>query len=170
VREPEPPEGEEGIAWLLVTTLPAESAAEAQAVVATYERRWTIERLHRVLKSGLRVERFQLDDIASLQNALAICWVVAWQILRLTEVARLQPEAAAAEWLAPAEMGVLTATFGRAPKTLREALRLVAKFGGWPGATRAAFPGTDVLWRGFRDLAVAVKVWRLARQETRASP
>jgi hypothetical protein len=37
-----------------------------------------------------------------------------------------------------------------------DARRLVAKFGGWPGATRKQDPGTDVLWRGFHDLWVAV--------------
>jgi hypothetical protein len=163
VREPSPPAGEEGISWLLLTTLPAGTPDAAQAVVEAYERRWIIERLHRVLKSGLRVERFQVDDAASLQNVLAVCWVVAWQLLRLTEVARREPEAPAEAWLAPEERAVLGAQFGRVPRTLAEALRLVARFGGWPGATRKMMPGTDVLWRGFRDLAVAVRVWRLAR-------
>jgi hypothetical protein len=162
VREIDPPEGVEPLTWLLLTTLEAGTATSALQVVEIYRRRWQIEGLHRVLKSGLRVERLQIDDKASLMNALALHFVVAWRILQLTYQARVTPEVAPDAWLHPSELAVLTAHFHRPPSTLREALQLVARYGGWPGATRAAMPGAEVLWRGFRDLAVAVRAWESA--------
>jgi hypothetical protein len=170
VRELDPPAGETALAWLLLTTLDAGSAGGALLVVQTYAKRWGIERLHRVLKSGLRVERYQVDDVTSLQNILSLSWVVAWRILQLTEVVRATPEVPPEAWLGDSELAVLTAKFGRRPTTVREALRLVAKFGGWPGATRKQDPGTDVLWRGFHDLAVAVATWDLARDTFSPTP
>jgi Transposase DNA-binding len=164
VRELEPPEGEAGLFWLLLTTLDAGTAEGAAEGVAIYRLRWKIEGLHRVLKSGLRVERFPIDDAASLQNALALCFVVAWRLLRLRDQARATPEAPVGAWLTESEQEVLTAKFGSAPQTLHEAVRRVAQLGGWPGASRRTLPGTEVLWRGLRDLAVAVEIWTLAKQ------
>jgi Transposase Tn5 dimerisation domain len=163
VRELSPPEGEAGLCWLLLTSLRASTAEQVETVVAIYRLRWRVEELHRVLKSGLKVEAFQIDDAASLMNALAICFVVAWRILALTQQVRTTPEAPASEWLSQSECEVLTAKFGKPPTTLREALRRVAQFGGWPGATKKMEPGTGVLWRGLRELAVAVEIWDLAK-------
>jgi hypothetical protein len=162
-REKSPEPGVEAIKWLLITSLPAGTEEAARFVIETYERRWTIERVHRVLKSGLGVEKYQIDDVDSLKNALAVSWVVAWRVLQLTEAARAEPDAPADAWLEPEELEVLRAEYGKPPETLREAVRMVAKFGGWPGATRKAMPGTDVLWRGLRDLSVAVRAWRRAK-------
>jgi hypothetical protein len=163
VRELAPPAGEEGLCWLLLTSLRASTPQEAEAVVELYRLRWRVEELHRVLKSGLRVESFQIDDADSLMNALTVCFVVAWRLLALTQQARATPEAPASEWLSASECQVLAAKFGKPPSTLREALRRVAQFGGWPGATRKMEPGTGVLWRGLRDLALAAEVWDLAK-------
>ena len=164
VREIAPPEGTVGLFWLLLTSLEAKTAEQAAEVVAIYRLRFKIEGLHRVLKSGLRVEQFPIDDAASLMNALSLCFVVAWRLLLLRDQARATPDAPVQEWLSDREQEVLAAKFGQRPATLREAVRRVAQLGGWPGATRREEPGTDVLWRGLRDLAAAVEIWNLAKQ------
>src|SRR5713226_358338 len=87
-----PPPGEKAIEWLLITTTAATSGAAAGQMVRSYARRWLIERWHFTLKSGCRVERLQIDDAASLANALAVYGVVAWRLLWLTHLARTDPE------------------------------------------------------------------------------
>jgi hypothetical protein len=54
VEEVEPPEGVSPISWLLLTSLPVESWAEAVQIVEWYTRRWLLERFHYVLKSFSR--------------------------------------------------------------------------------------------------------------------
>jgi hypothetical protein len=162
VHELAPPTDAEALHWFLLTDLRAENPAEAQEIVAIYRLRWQIENLHRVLKSSLQVERCQVDDASSLMNVLALYLVVAWRTLQLTHQARVEPEAPATSWLSGTELAVLGAKFGTPPTTLREAVRLIARLGGWPGATRRKEPGTLVVSRGIRDLAVAAEIWDLA--------
>ena len=58
---PPPPKGTTPILWQLLTTLPVTSAAEALERVRWYAQRWQIEVLHKVLKSGCKVEQRQLE-------------------------------------------------------------------------------------------------------------
>ena len=43
VREPNPPEGEVAIHWILLTTLPIATDEQIAAIVAAYKIRWNIE-------------------------------------------------------------------------------------------------------------------------------
>lgn len=45
---------------------------------------------------------------------------------------------------------------------LREAIRLVAKFGGFLGRKSDGEPGTETLWRGLQRLDGMTEGWRLA--------
>jgi hypothetical protein len=162
-REVDPPAGVSPLQWLLVTTLPAGTAAAAAEVVRLYGLRWKIERLHYVLKSGLKVEQLQIDDDASLKNALAGYYVVAWRLLYLTYRARLEPDLAASTCLSASELAVLAAKYGQAPRTLQEAIALVARLGGIRKSRRSAEPGVKALWEGIRDLERLVEGWELAR-------
>jgi hypothetical protein len=164
VREVAPPEQVTPLCWLLITTLPAQSAAAALEVAHLYRLRWSIERLHYVLKSGLQVERLQVDDADSLKRALAVYWVVAWRLLALTLSARSDPDAPAACWLSEAEQEVLAVKFGATPRTLREAMRAVARLGGWEGYPSAGEPGVKSLWQGLRDLERLADGWQMAKE------
>ena len=63
-QEIHPPEGQEPIEWLLITTLPIPAFADAQQIVLWYPFRWRIERFHYTVKTGgcygerLQWERF----------------------------------------------------------------------------------------------------------------
>jgi hypothetical protein len=164
VREVDPPENVEALSWLLITTLSAQTAPAAREVVNCYRLRWSIERLHYVAKSGLQVERLQLDDADSLKRALALYWVVAWRLLALTYWARSDPDAPAASWLSEAEQAVLAVKFGAGPRTMREAVRAVARLGGWEGYPSAGEPGVKSLWQGLRDLERLAQGWQMAKQ------
>ena len=163
-RELAPPAGEAGIEWVLLSTLPVLDGDTAGRLVQYYSRRWGIERLHFTLKSGLRVERLQFDDATSLQHALALCYVVAWRLLWLTYLARLEPEAPAESLLTLTEIQVLSAVSRRPVATRRDAIRAIARLGGFPGNPSAGEPGVKTLWLGLTQLGHLVQGWNLAQE------
>jgi hypothetical protein len=61
VREENPPRGEKGIEWTLLTTLPVANDDDVLTDIKWYGYRWLIERYHYVLKSGCGVEKLQLE-------------------------------------------------------------------------------------------------------------
>jgi hypothetical protein len=162
--EVEPPAGEAPIEWILVTTRAATSAEAACQMVRYYARRWVIERWHYTLKSGCRVERLQIDDAASLKNALAVYGVVAWRLLWMTHLARVAPEQPATAVVDLAERVVLEEATGRPVGTVREAVRAIAKLGGFAGTPAMGEPGVKSLWLGWRQLEAMVAGYRLALQ------
>ena len=68
-----------------------------------YARRWLIEDFHKALKTGLGVEKLQLQTAARLFAAVALLSVVALALVDLREKSRLEPDA-------PAELAGLTPT------------------------------------------------------------
>src|SRR5690606_23580125 len=79
VREDNPPEGEEAVEWVLVTTLPVGTLEQVRAVVEFYCVRWNIEILFRTLKSGCRIEHRRFEHIDRLLPCLALFLIVAWR-------------------------------------------------------------------------------------------
>jgi hypothetical protein len=156
--------GAKPIQWLLVTTRAVADAATAAQLVRYYACRWGIERWHYTLKVGLQVERLQIDDATSLQHALAVYGVVAWRLLWLTHWARQAPEQPAATLLEPDERAVLAQAQGRPVETVRQAVRAMARLGGFAGSPSEGEPGVKALWLGLRRLDAMVEGWRLAWQ------
>jgi hypothetical protein len=156
-----PPEGEEGICWVLIPTQRLEDAAQAAQQVRYDAKRWGIERLHYTLKSGLRAERLPSDDARSLTHCLAAYSIVAWRLLYLLQRARSEPEAPAAAVLTAAENAVLTAHSGRKVPTVRQAVVEIARLVGYEVYRTAPPPGVKRLWLGMRRLEGMVVAWRL---------
>ncbi|MGC8553861.1 MAG: IS4 family transposase, partial [Phycisphaerae bacterium] len=50
------------------------------------------------------------------------------------------------------------------PPPLQDAVRMVAKIGGHLGRKRDAEPGMTVMWRGWLQLYIAVRVFKRARR------
>jgi hypothetical protein len=169
VEEEAPPAGQKPVRWLLLTTLPVTSLAEAERLVLWYTRRWLIERYHYVLKSGCRLEELALETAARLRRALAVYAVVAWRLLWLTYAARLQPEASCAGVLGREEWEVLyrhaegKGEIPAEPPTLQQVVGWIARLGGFLGRKGDGAPGVKVLWRGLRRLQDLVRGWQLAK-------
>jgi hypothetical protein len=168
-QEREPPNPGTALHWVLLTTLPVESVGHALRIVGYYTRRWVIERLHYTLKSGLRVERLQIDDAHSLQHALGVCFVVAWHLLWLTHLAREQPDGDPTEMLPAEGVTLLEQATGQPITTRRAALRAIAKLGGFPGNPSAGEPGVKTLWLGWMCYTAMLDGWRLANRAAGAS-
>ena len=169
VQETQPPEGEEPIQWRLLTTLTVSTAADAGNCVHWYAQRWKIERYHYTLKSGCRIEELQLETLDRLHRALTVYCVVAWRLLYLTYMARMQPDAPCTGFLSDSEWQVLYCMTHRSrklppsPPNLQTAVIWIARLGGFLARKGDGFPGVQVLWRGYRRLQDMVATWDLLR-------
>jgi Domain of unknown function (DUF4338)/Transposase Tn5 dimerisation domain/Transposase DNA-binding len=161
------PEGAEPIEWRLLTTLAVESFEQACEKVAWYTQRWGIEVFHRTLKSGCRIEDRQLGHGDRLEACLAIDMVVAWRIYHMVKLGREVPELPCDVYFDEAEWKALVAYSTKNPVppeqalSLREAIRMVAKIGGFLGRKSDGEPGTETLWRGLQHLDLMTDVWRV---------
>ena len=122
--------------------------------VRWYAQRWQIEIIHKVLKSGCQVEQRQLETAARLQRVVAVDLIVAWRVLALCKAGRETPDGLASDWLNSAEWRALwcytneTTQCPRQAPTLRQAVRWIARLGGFLARRGDGEPGPIVLWRG----------------------
>jgi len=155
VHEPHPPPDGTPVEWLLVTTEPIESAAEAIRIVDLYRKRWTIEDLFKALKSGCSVQKREFENASALQNVLALSIPLAWHMLLLRSLAREEPTTPAQAVLTPTQLAVLQPASRKLPPrqrppptpTVREALLAIAALGGH--LSNNGEPGWLTLARGF---------------------
>lgn len=144
--------GIQRVCWTLLCTEPILDADAAWQMVQFYALRWQVERLHFTLKSGLRAEKLQFDDGASLMKALALLYVVAWRLLWMLHISRQEPQTPSAAILEPAALAVLNAVSRRTLKTASEALLEIGKLGGHEHYRKGPPPGIKSLWLGLRRL------------------
>jgi hypothetical protein len=156
----------EPIHWVLLTTMPVRAADEAAEMVHCYTRRWVIEEVHLVLKSGLRAEQLQFDDAHSLKNALAALYVIAWRVVQTRDLARFFPDAPAGELVTEEEQQILEAAEGRPLTTARDVARAIAHLGGFPRYRSAGEPGVRSLCACMQRLEAIIVGWRLAKQQS----
>jgi hypothetical protein len=172
--ERNPPPGVAPVRWLLLSTLTVRCFADAVRLIRWYARRWLIERYNFVLKSGCRAEKLQLETATRLERALATYAVVAWRLLWLTYAARRDPDAPCDGVLEPEEWRVLQGHGGQeptaTPPSLREAIGLVARLGGFLGRRADGVPGVQVIWRGLSRLQDLLTGYRLAIRQHRTPP
>lgn len=169
-----PPDVTKPLHWLLLTTLAVDNLEDARRIVRFYGYRWLIERFHHVLKSGgCDFEDSQLRSVEALHRLLGICSQVAWQLLWLTYQARDTPDAdctvalSTVEWQALMAFTTKSPTPPEQPPTLHEAVRAIAKLGGFIGRTSDGEPGVKVLWRGWIRLQDIVETWLLTHPPPR---
>ena len=162
VAEKNPPEGQEPIEWLLLTTLPAKDFEQAMRIVRAYTLRWLVEEFHRVLKSGCRIEALTLREGHALLAAIALYMVVAWRILYLRDLSRGCGELPDTWFFTKSETQALCLILKRAagndPPTLAESTAMVAKIGGYAARKSDAPPGAECLWRGLEKLHCYVEM------------
>ena len=106
IRESCPPKEGEAIEWLL-TTLPVQSAKDAEYILKAYSLRWQIKDWHRILKSGCAVEKIALTKVERIKRAVIINAVIAWRLATLTLMGRNTPELAAEALFSECELAML---------------------------------------------------------------
>lgn len=152
VREIDPPAGEVPVVWRLVTTEPVDTELQVAAVVDAYRQRWLIEEFFKVVKTGCKYQRLQLESLRALLIALAIESAVAWRLLLLRWAAQTSPTLEAEAVLSKEHVDLLCklrASRTSGPYTAmnaRDALFELAQLGGHIPNNGA--PGWLVLQRG----------------------
>jgi hypothetical protein len=160
-----PPEAER-VEWLLVSTKPLGDFAAALSAVEAYVERWKVERYHYTLKGGCQVEKLQLEHADRIERAVALYSIVAWRLLFVTYLTRTSPDLPCTvalnedEWKVLHRMAKPGKRLPSGPMSLREAVRQIARLGGFLGRRGDGEPGVKVLWRGFRRLSDFVLAYR----------
>lgn len=163
VREPNPPPDEPPVEWILVTTLPIETAKQVRIIVEYYCVRWSIEVFFRTLKSGCRVEERRFEDVERIFPYLAICLIVAWRILFVCRMGRDFPDLDCEAVFEPSEwkavwMAVQQKKPPRKAPRLAEMVHMVASLGGYV-ERRNSEPGVQTIWIGMQRMYDLAWAW-----------
>lgn len=164
VWESDAPDGVEALEWLLLTSVPVATLAEAWERVDWYRCRWIVEDYHMCLKTGCRIEQRELDTQVGLERLLGVLGLVAVYLLQLRELARLEPTRLAAT-VAPPDLVAVVATLAgvaTATLTVAQCWRLIAQRGGYLGRTGDGPPGWQTIWRGWVYVQTVLEGVRLA--------
>jgi len=152
------PEDDDPVEWFLLTTCDVSTPEQALQILGWYSLRWRIEDWHRVLKSGCEIEKLQHKTAERLKRSVAINLVTAWRIMLLTLLGRECPQLPAEVLFSDLELRVLRAQAQAQKKTLTEplllgeAVRQVAKLGGYLGRANDPPPGHQLMWQGYANL------------------
>lgn len=162
-----PPQGKEGqgipvtylrahdpddkdLEWILITSLPINSAEEALRIIRIYEQRWIIEEYHKCLKTGCRIEEAQLKSGTRLLALLGVLGVIATQLLKLRDFSRQQPDIPAEDVASKEVIGIIKHRYKlKGTLSVKELWRRIAMFGGFLGRKSDGNPGWQTIWYGW---------------------
>ena len=152
--------------WLLLSTLPIETADQAHERVRWYRNRWIIEQYHKALKTGCRMEHSQLQHGAALTRLLGFLSIVAVRLLQVETVVRTVPTLPACGIVDHDLLAFLCLLRKRDPAsmTVKEFWRAVAKFGGFLARKHDGEPGWQTLWRGWNYFYPRFEGYLLAKR------
>jgi len=169
LREIDPPAGATPLHWVLLTSEPIDTLADAQRCLDYYAQRWAIEEYHKALKTGCRVEARYYETSDRLQRVTAMLSIVAVQLLRLRSLADENPHALARQVVPVEWVEVLAEVRPRklspARMTLAEFVRQLAGLGGHLGRKHDGRPGWITLWRGLEKLLLILRGVRTTREK-----
>ena len=166
----------EPLEWLLLTD---EAIADGQAArqrVGYYERRPRVEDYHMAQKTGLGIERLQLQSQAGLQPLIALLSVLAVALVNARAAARDEAKASrpATDYFDRSRVRVLSLwRYGEErPLTVREYILALGRLGGHLNRKCDGLPGWLTLWRGtmLLNAMVAYEQSRRSAEATTEGP
>jgi hypothetical protein len=173
VYEPNPPQGDEPIEWLLLTSLPIERLDQVREVIEAYCVRWMVEVFFRTLKTGCRAEERRFEQIDRHLRCLAVYLIVTWRTLYVCRLGRHCPEINCEAVFEPSEWkAVYRVVENKAPParppSLGEMVRMVAQLGGYVCRQRSDPPGPQTVWLGMQRVHDFALCWNLFGPEVTA--
>lgn len=163
--EVNPPEDQEPLEWVLLTNVKINDAAGAHNILKWYLCRWQIEVYFRILKSGCRIEKLQINEKQHFDPCLVVYMIIAWRILYLTVLSRECPDIdcelifSTEEWRM-AHIIIKKDSPPDKPPSLQVMVHMIASMGGYLNRKNAPEPGPTTLWIGLQRL----KDFLLAKQ------
>jgi Transposase DNA-binding/Transposase Tn5 dimerisation domain len=164
--EPEPPEGEEALEWLLLTSVSVENEEQAWERVEWYQMRWMVEDYHQCLKTGCQIEARHVQTYEGLRTVLGFLAPLAVRLLQLRAAAREQPDQPAQDVLPPDVVKVVAHLAHVAPSrlTVQKCWHRIAQAGGFLGRKGDGEPGWKTLWQGWLYIQTLLEGIHLASQ------
>lgn len=168
VSERNPPQGEQAVEWILLTTLPISTLAEILTVIEYYTCRWMIEVFFKTLKSGCNVESLQFEEMDRLLPCLAVYLIVAWRVLMICRLGRSLPETNCeivfddSEWKSTYQIMHPEEKIPSTPPTMHAMIRMIGELGGWvatPG--KEEMPGPQTTWIGLQRVHDFARAWKM---------
>jgi hypothetical protein len=153
----------EKLEWILLSTLPVTTAAEAFEKVDWYKCRWLVEEFHKGLKTGCVIERSQLRTAERVLPLLGMASIVAVRWLQLRAELRTCPDGPVAEDERTIE--VLALALDCSADTLltnRDFAHGVAALGGFLNRKGHGEPGWQTLSRGLQVFGIILFGFNLA--------
>jgi hypothetical protein len=172
------PPGETPLDWVLLTSRPVATLAEAQEVLEAYSARWKIEEVHRTWKSGgCQIEATQLHSEAAVAKWATLLFVEATRVERLKTIARASPDQPASVELSALEIRALVLLKRRQKKrtevvpdtmpSIGQAVQWMADLGGYTGKSSGGPPGSVTIGRGLVRVVAAAEVLEILEREGR---
>ncbi len=166
VVERDPPEGEEPVRWLLITSEPITTVEQIIRVVDIYRKRWIIEEFNKSLKTGCGLEARQMESAETVLKVLAMLLPVAWRLLLLRSLDETSPNEPWQSVLEPLAFHILREAVPKAKlgknANVRQVVLAIASLGGH--IRRNGTPGWQSLHHGWRKLSDYVHGAQLAHQ------
>jgi transposase-like protein/DDE family transposase len=167
VWEPSPVPNEPAVEWLLLTTEDVSTAKHVTRIVDIYRRRWIVEEYFKALKTGCSLEKRQIESYDALRKVLALFIPIAYRLLLLRNLERLDPTAPASSVFSRTDLEIMQrAPSNRSlspPATVADALLHIARLGGH--LKNNGRPGWQTLSWGYEKLLTLRLGWELALAE-----
>lgn len=166
VWETHPPEGQEPLEWILLTTIPLLCPADAWEVVQWYRWRWLLEDFHKALKTGCRMEQRFLQSVEALWKLLAVLTPMALRLLLIRQAAQQAEETPAVEVVSPEVVRVVIHLDKRHREivTAKQLWHAIARLGGYLDRKCDGPPGWQTLWKGWMRVMNVLEGLHLATQ------
>jgi hypothetical protein len=164
-----------GLLWRIYTTHPVINAFEAMQIIEWYKQRWYIEQIHRLLKTdGFRIERSQLEQGWAIRKLTLLAMMATLRILQMmlayeddSEEQSInevfdREEQKCLDMLNKKLQGKTNKTKNTSSHTsLRWAVWVIARLGGWKGYKSQRKPGPIVLQKGLAKFYQVFEGWNL---------
>jgi len=154
-------EGEKPIRWILFTSHPVFSVAQALQIIQWYQWRWTIEELFRSLKTkGLNIESSEVETLHGLSNLTTLGLIAAVKTMQLVKARDGNTMQKINDAFSEKEIDCMTLLNkkleGNTAKSsnpfpndsLAYASWVIGRLGGWNGYKKSRPPGPIIMTRG----------------------
>jgi len=153
VEEQGPPNKENKIYWILLTSEVIDRKEDCLEIMRYYQNRWLIEEFHKGLKTGCKIEDRQLQTRKQLEKVLGMFSIICYNLLLMRYEERKGTMGEIV--LNPIQVKFLKNQFKKeihGKLTAKKLLRFVARQGGFIGRKSDGNPGWLTLMRGMCDL------------------
>lgn len=163
--EEDPPEGEDALIWVLLTSLPVNSFEDVVKVINYYLCRWEIETFFKILKSGCRIEERQLQTTERMKALITVFMVLAWRVMFTMMMGRVQGEMSCsvvfdeAEWKSVYKVLNKKQVMPEKPPSLGEFIIMIGILGGYVARKNEGPPGAKVIWKGMARMVDFALAW-----------